>query len=181
MKEKVVDTTHIIMYIIVKYIREVNLMAAKTKEERIALIDEKIAKKKSEIESLEAQKQKLLHPISMRAVMTKAKEAGFPRRKWPKNLALTWMSDGKFPSGMSKLRPQNDAAVYWALSLQVRHKLAEGYRFFRAYQQYDFCPGKEKSREESTPMSGSPLSERLRERALISLVSAFFIAIYPVT
>lgn len=51
-------------------------MAAKTKEERIELIDKKIAKKKAEIESLEAQKQKLLHPISMRAVLTKAKEAG---------------------------------------------------------------------------------------------------------
>lgn len=51
-------------------------MAAKTREERIELIDQKIAKKKAEIESLEAQKQKLLHPISMRAVLTKAKEAG---------------------------------------------------------------------------------------------------------
>lgn len=51
-------------------------MAAKTKEERIELIDQKIAKKKAEIESLEAQKQKLLHPISMRGVLAKAKEAG---------------------------------------------------------------------------------------------------------
>lgn len=88
MKEKVVDTTHIIMYIIVKYIREVNLMAAKTKEERIALIDEKIAKKKSEIESLEAQKQKLLHPISMRAVMTKAKKAGFSPEEVAEKLGI---------------------------------------------------------------------------------------------
>lgn len=39
-------------------------MAAKTREERIELIDQKIAKKKAEIESLEAQKQKLLHPIA---------------------------------------------------------------------------------------------------------------------
>lgn len=51
-------------------------MAAKTREERVELIDPKIAKKKAEIESLEALKQKLLHPISMRAVLTKAKEAG---------------------------------------------------------------------------------------------------------
>lgn len=52
-------------------------MPAKTKEERIAFIDQKIAKKQEEIANLEAQKQKLLHPISMRAVLTKAKEAGF--------------------------------------------------------------------------------------------------------
>ena len=51
-------------------------MAAKTKEERIALIDQKIAKKRDEITALEAQKQKLLHPISMRAVLAKAKEVG---------------------------------------------------------------------------------------------------------
>lgn len=49
----------------------------RTKEERIAFIDEKIAKKQAEIETLEAQKQKLLHPVSMRALLSKAKEAGF--------------------------------------------------------------------------------------------------------
>ena len=38
-------------------------MAARTVEERIAIIDEKISKKKAEIEALEAQKQKLLHPV----------------------------------------------------------------------------------------------------------------------
>lgn len=48
----------------------------KTVDERIAMIEQKIAKKKIEIDELEAQKQKLLHPISMRAVLTKAKEAG---------------------------------------------------------------------------------------------------------
>ena len=51
-------------------------MAAKTKEERIALIEGKIQKKQSEIAALEAQKQKLLHPVSMRSVLTKAKDAG---------------------------------------------------------------------------------------------------------
>ena len=50
--------------------------ARKTVDERVALIEQKIAKKKAEIEELEAQKQKLLHPIRMRAVLTKAKEAG---------------------------------------------------------------------------------------------------------
>lgn len=48
-------------------------MAAKSVEERIALIDAKIAKKKVEIESLEAQKQRLLHPVNMKTVMAKAK------------------------------------------------------------------------------------------------------------
>ena len=49
-------------------------MAAKTIEERIALIDQKIEKKKAEIENLEATKQKLLHPVNMKTVMAAAKE-----------------------------------------------------------------------------------------------------------
>lgn len=51
-------------------------MAAKTVEERIALIDQKIEKKKAEIEGLEATKQKLLHPVNMKTVIAAAKEAG---------------------------------------------------------------------------------------------------------
>ena len=51
-------------------------MAAKTVEERVKLIDERIGKKQSEIAELEAQKQRLLHPVTMKAVMAKAKEAG---------------------------------------------------------------------------------------------------------
>ncbi len=51
-------------------------MAAKSIEERIALIDQKIAKKTSEIRTLESQKQKLLHPVTMRTVIAAAKEAG---------------------------------------------------------------------------------------------------------
>ena len=39
-------------------------MAGKTAEERIAAIDEKIAKKQAEIDALEAQKQRLLHPVN---------------------------------------------------------------------------------------------------------------------
>lgn len=50
--------------------------ARKTVDERVTMIEQKIAKKKAEIDELEAQKQKLLHPISMRAVLTKAKESG---------------------------------------------------------------------------------------------------------
>lgn len=48
-------------------------MAARTVEERIAIIDEKISKKKADIKVLEAQKQKLLHPVTMKTVMEKAK------------------------------------------------------------------------------------------------------------
>lgn len=63
-------------------------MAAKTKEERIELIEQKIAKKQDEIASLEAQKQKLLHPISMRAVLTRAKEAGFSPEEVAERLGI---------------------------------------------------------------------------------------------
>lgn len=51
-------------------------MAARTVEERIAIIDEKISKKKAEIKALETQKQKLLHPVTMKTVMEKAKASG---------------------------------------------------------------------------------------------------------
>ena len=51
-------------------------MAARSKEERLALIDAKIAKKKEEIAALEEQKQKSLHPITMKAVLAKMKETG---------------------------------------------------------------------------------------------------------
>lgn len=63
-------------------------MAAKTKEERIEWIEQKIAKKKAEIERLEAQKQKLLHPISMRAVLTKAKEVGLSPEEVAEKLCI---------------------------------------------------------------------------------------------
>lgn len=49
---------------------------SKTVEERVAAIDEKIAKKKDEIAALEAQKKKLLHPVNMRTVLAAAKQAG---------------------------------------------------------------------------------------------------------
>lgn len=63
-------------------------MAAKTIEERIALIDAKIEKKKSEIESLEAQKNKLLHPVNMKTIMAKAKEAGLTPEEIAEKLGL---------------------------------------------------------------------------------------------
>ena len=83
-------------------------MVRKTVEERVAVLDEKIAKKQAEIDALEAhqqqvffawlsvahhsdiflcdfpnqidaleaQKQRLLHPVNMKTVMAAAKEAG---------------------------------------------------------------------------------------------------------
>lgn len=63
-------------------------MAAKNVEERIALIDQKIAKKKAEIEALEASKQKLLHPINMRTVMNAAKEAGMTAEEIAEKLGI---------------------------------------------------------------------------------------------
>ena len=63
-------------------------MAARTAEERIALIDAKIAKKKEEIKVLEAQKQKLLHPVTKRSVMEKAKAAGLTAEQIAEKLGL---------------------------------------------------------------------------------------------
>ena len=63
-------------------------MAARTAEERIALIDAKIAKKKEEIKVLEAQKQKLLLPVTMRSVMEKAKAAGLTAEQIAEKLGL---------------------------------------------------------------------------------------------
>ena len=63
-------------------------MAARTAEERIALIDAKIAKKKEEIKALEAQKQKILHPVTMRSVMEKAKASGLTAEESAETLGL---------------------------------------------------------------------------------------------
>jgi len=60
----------------------------KTTEEKISLIDEKIAKKQSEIKVLEAQKQKLLHPVNMKTVMAKAKEIGLSPEEIAQKLGL---------------------------------------------------------------------------------------------
>ena len=63
-------------------------MAARTAEERIALIDAKIAKKKEEIKALEAQKQKILHPVTMRSVMETATAAGLTAEEIAEKLGL---------------------------------------------------------------------------------------------
>lgn len=46
------------------------------------------AKKKEEIKVLEAQKQKLLHPVTMRSVMEKAKAAGLTAEEIAEKLGL---------------------------------------------------------------------------------------------
>ena len=63
-------------------------MAARSTEERIALIDAKISKKQEEIKALEAQKQQLLHPVTMRSVMEKAKAAGLSAEEIAEKLGL---------------------------------------------------------------------------------------------
>ena len=56
--------------------------------ERIALIDQKIEKKKAEIAALEQQKNKLLHPVNMRTVMAKAKEVGMTPEEIAEKLGI---------------------------------------------------------------------------------------------
>lgn len=60
----------------------------KTVEERIALIDQKIEKKQTEIEELERQKNRLLHPINMKTVMAKAKDAGLSPEEIAEKLGI---------------------------------------------------------------------------------------------
>lgn len=62
--------------------------ARKTVEERVALLDQKIEKKKAELDALEAQKQKLLHPVNMKTVMAKAKEAGLTPEEIAEKLGI---------------------------------------------------------------------------------------------
>ena len=57
-------------------------------EERIAEIDRKIEKKKAELASLEARKQKMLHPTTMRSVMNAGKEAGMTPEEVAEKLGL---------------------------------------------------------------------------------------------
>lgn len=63
-------------------------MARKTTQERIVLIDEKIEKMKEQIKDLEAQKQRLLHPVTMRTVMEKVKESGLTPEDIAEKLGL---------------------------------------------------------------------------------------------
>lgn len=60
----------------------------KTPEERVAIIEAKIAKKQQEISDLEAQRQRILHPVTMKTVLTKAKEAGLSPEEIAEKLGL---------------------------------------------------------------------------------------------
>ena len=57
-------------------------------EERVAIIDQKIEKRQKEVAVLEAQKQRLLHPVNMKTVMSKAKEAGMSPEEIAERLGL---------------------------------------------------------------------------------------------
>lgn len=63
-------------------------MAGKTIEERIALIDNKIEQKKAEIAELESKKQQLLHPVTLKDVIDKAKKAGLSPKEIAEKLGL---------------------------------------------------------------------------------------------
>ena len=54
-------------------------MTRKSVQDCVAAIDEKIQKKKAEIQDFEAQKQRLLHPVTKRNVMTKVKGRHYTR------------------------------------------------------------------------------------------------------
>ena len=63
-------------------------MPRKTTEERIILLEAQIQKKQDELAVLEAKKQKLLHPVTMKAVISKAKEAGLTPEEVADKLGL---------------------------------------------------------------------------------------------
>ena len=63
-------------------------MELRKREDRIVDIEAKIYKKKEEISILEAQKENLLHPVTMKSVLTKAKEAGLSPKEVAAKLGL---------------------------------------------------------------------------------------------
>lgn len=62
--------------------------ARRPANERVAVIDQKIAKKQAEIANLEAQKQRILHPVNMKTVLTMAKQAGLSPEEVAAKLGL---------------------------------------------------------------------------------------------
>ncbi len=60
----------------------------KTIDERIAVFDAKISKKKEEIAALESQKYALEHPVSIKTVIAKAKQAGLSAHDIAEKLGL---------------------------------------------------------------------------------------------
>jgi len=78
-----------IYYIIIKRKRRCFMARIRRSvDERVAELDAKIEKKQAELKALEAQKTRLLNPISMKTVMTKAKEAGLSAEDVAKKLGL---------------------------------------------------------------------------------------------
>ncbi len=63
-------------------------MAKKSVEERVAILDEKIAKKRAELNALEEKRERLLHPVSMRTVLQMAKSAGMTPLEVAERLGL---------------------------------------------------------------------------------------------
>lgn len=57
-------------------------------EERVAAIEEKIAKKKAEIAVLEEKKNRLLHPVSAKSIINQAKQAGMSLEDIAKKLGV---------------------------------------------------------------------------------------------
>lgn len=60
----------------------------KTFDERIAVLEEKIAKKKTEIAKLESQKYALEHPVSIKDIIAKAKQSGMSAHDIAEKLGL---------------------------------------------------------------------------------------------
>ena len=60
----------------------------KSVEEKVAILDKKIEKKRGEIEALEAQKKKLLHPITIKSIIAKAQEAGMTPEEISEKLGI---------------------------------------------------------------------------------------------
>ncbi len=63
-------------------------MARRSVEERIAILEEKLEKKRAELEALEAKRERLLHPVSMRTVLSAAKAAGMTPLEVAEQLGL---------------------------------------------------------------------------------------------
>lgn len=57
-------------------------------EERVAVIEEKIAKKKAEIAVLEEKKNRLLHPVTAKSIIDQAKQAGMSLEDIAKKLGV---------------------------------------------------------------------------------------------
>ncbi|MEA4953928.1 MAG: hypothetical protein VB096_00210 [Pseudoflavonifractor sp.] len=60
----------------------------RTLEERIAVLNEKISKKKTEIAKLESQRYTLEHPVSIKDLIMKAKQSGMSPNEIAQKLGI---------------------------------------------------------------------------------------------